>query len=141
LEDKDTKLIGIDPQQDRTPGVFGISLKKLKADTIADELMRRPGGATVVSVSMKGRGAAFGSGRRRAGQSVTTLWYDENSGRLATSSAFADALPAWAEEFKATPRSYVWELTPVEEGFLRDRTKAKEATADAQEGEAVDMGG
>jgi hypothetical protein len=141
LEDKETKLISFDPQQDQMPGVFGISLEKLKTETIADELMRPPGGATVVSVSMKDRGAAFGSGRRRAGQSVTTLWYDEDSGRLVTSSAFADALPAWAEKFKATPRSYVWELTPAEEGFLRDRTQAKEATADAQDGEAVDMGG
>jgi hypothetical protein len=141
LEDKDTKLISFDPQQDRMPGVIGISLKKLKTDTIADELMGRPGGATVVSVSMKDRGAAFGAARRRSDRSGTTLWYDENSGRLVTSTTFADALPAWAEAFKATPRSYVWKLTPAEETFLGDRTNAKEATADAQEGEAVDMGG
>ena len=140
LADKETRLVSFDSQQDRMPGVFGISLKKLKTDTIADELMSRPGGANVVSVSMKYRGAAFGGGRRRAGQSGATLWFDEDSGRLVTSSAFADALPAWAEKFKATPRSSVWKLTPAEETFLSDRTKAKEATADAQVGEAVDMG-
>jgi hypothetical protein len=123
------------------PGVFGISLKKLKVDTIADELMIRPGGANIVSVSMKDRGAAFGGGRRGQGQSGATLWYDEDSGRVVTSSAFADALPAWAEKFKATPRSWEWRLTPAEEAFLNDRTEAREATADAQEGEAVDMGG
>jgi len=141
LEDKETKLVSFDPQQDRMPGVIGISLKKLKTDTIADELISRPGGANVVSVSMKDRGAVFGAGHRRLGQSGITLWFDEDSGRLVTSSAFADALPAWAEEFKATPRSYVWELTLAEEAFLRDRTQAKEATADAQDGEAVDIGG
>lgn len=122
-------------------GVFGISLKKLRIDTIADELMRRPGGASVVSVSMKDRGAAFGGGRRRPNQSGATLWFDEDTGRLVTSTAFADVLPPWAEKFKAIPRYWLWELTPAEEAFLSERTRAKEATPDGQDGESVDMSG
>ena len=141
LEDKETRLVSFDLQQGPEARVFGISLGKLKTDTIADELMRRPGGANIISVSMKDRGAAFGWGRRGQRQSGAILWFDEDTGRLVTSSAFADALPAWAEPFRSTPPSWLWELTPAEGAFLRDRTKAREATADVQDGEAVDLGG
>jgi type I phosphodiesterase/nucleotide pyrophosphatase len=141
LEDKEARLASFDPQQDRMFGVLGISMKKLRIDTIADELTKRSGGACVVSVSMKDRGAVFGGGHRRPGQPGAIVWYDEDTGRLVTSTAFADALPAWAEKFKSTPRYWLWELTPAEESFLDDRAKSMEATADGQDGESVDMSG
>jgi hypothetical protein len=73
------------------PGTFG-SPRAMRAETIADALDEATrGAARIVSVSLKDRGAIPGGGER--GDAV--VWYDVTSGRFTTSTAYAEAIPAW----------------------------------------------
>ncbi|MBC7170829.1 MAG: alkaline phosphatase family protein, partial [Polyangiaceae bacterium] len=77
------------------PGTFA-SPEVIRVATVADALDRATNGAArIVSVSLKDRGAIPGGGRH----ADAVLWYDKESGRFTTSSAYAEALPAWLVEW------------------------------------------
>ncbi len=70
------------------------SLARLRVPTLADELREARPGALVVSLSLKDRGALFGAGRRP----TAAIWFDPELASFVTSSAIADAFPAWATQ-------------------------------------------
>src|SRR5204863_6595362 len=71
------------------------SLVALEVDTLADALVAARPDAQVYSFSLKDRGALFGGGRHP----TLVLWLDTEGQTLATSTAFATAVPAWAAPF------------------------------------------
>ncbi|NUP07169.1 MAG: hypothetical protein HOW73_14030 [Polyangiaceae bacterium] len=94
LADPTAHIVNATGASDRTSS----SIASLKAATIADSLKHARPGATVISLSMKDRGAIFGGGRT----SDATLWFDSTSDAFVTSTAFAASVPAWAAPI-ATP--------------------------------------
>jgi hypothetical protein len=108
----------------------GSSIARLRVPTLADQLREAHPDAVIVSVSLKDRGAIFGGGRRPD----ATLWYDPGRDTFVTSTAFGQALPAWAREH-GTPealralRATPW--VPLDEDFVRAHAR----TPDAQPGE------
>jgi hypothetical protein len=70
----------------------GSSLDALRVDTLADALVAAAPDATVISLSLKDRGALFGAGHHPS----AVVWLDVEEGTFVTSSAFAQAFPAWA---------------------------------------------
>src|SRR6476619_3422870 len=108
----------------------GSSLAALRVDTLADALMAARADAEVYSFSLKDRGALFGAGRRPK----LALWLDTDGGALATSTAFAAAVPAWAApraDAAAVARAHAGAWQAVDAGWLAAST----ATPDDQEGE------
>jgi hypothetical protein len=90
-------------------GRFSVSLRILRVETVADVLRAHFPHATIVSISLKDRGAIFGAGRHPD----AALWYDRSKDEFVTSTAFADAFPEWAA--RALPevaplRSTPWTL-------------------------------
>ena len=108
----------------------GSSLAALQVDTLADALVAARPGAEVYSLSLKDRGALFGAGRHPK----LVLWLDTEGGTLVTSTAFAQAVPAWAAPFAdgaAVARAFAQPWEPLDAGWLA----AQSATRDDQEGE------
>jgi hypothetical protein len=70
----------------------GISLDGLVVETVADVLRKRSPHATIVSVSLKDRGAVFAGGRHPD----ASLWYSTRRDAFVTSTAFSQQFPAWA---------------------------------------------
>ena len=108
----------------------GSSLAALRVDTLADALVAARPGAEVYSLSLKDRGALFGGGRHPK----LVLWLDTEGGTLVTSTAFAQAVPAWAAPFAdgaAVARAFAQPWEPLDAGWLA----AQSATRDDQEGE------
>lgn len=70
----------------------GSSPARLRAEMLADKLRESVPSATIVSLSLKDRGAIPGGGRRPD----AVLWFDSAAGSYVTSTAFAQQLPAWA---------------------------------------------
>lgn len=89
LRDLDTKLVTATGVVDRA----GSSAKPLRAETVADRLRAKHPRALVVSVSLKDRGAILPGGKKPS----HVLWYDAKSGGFVSSTAFTQALPAWAK--------------------------------------------
>jgi len=88
LRDPETHVI--DGQgEEATPS---ISLATLKVDTVADVLRERFPRATIISVSLKDRGAIFAGGRHP----TASVWYEPRRDEMITSSALASKFPAWA---------------------------------------------
>lgn len=76
----------------------GSSRKRLKTENFADVIHRvSRGKAKSVSISIKDRGAVYCASAHSAG----TYWYDYSSGGMVSSTAFAQALPAWVNAFNA----------------------------------------
>ena len=126
LRDAATKLVDANGV---VPNSIGSSIAALRVPTVADRLRARDGGATVVSVSIKDRGAIFGGGRKP----TATIWFDTGLDRFVTSTAFGNALPEWArphvtKEAVSLLRAKPWDL--LDRAFVE-----KHATADDQEGE------
>jgi hypothetical protein len=120
--DKSTKLV-----EPTTTDFTGSSAKVLKMDTVADRLRAAHADAFIVSLSLKDRGTIFSGGKTP----TASLWYDKPHDTFTTSTAFAQAFPAWAVPL-AMPtavREKPW--TPIDEGWLH----AHAATPDAQDGE------
>jgi arylsulfatase A-like enzyme len=69
----------------------GHSARQLKADTLAERVKR--GGGRVVTMSLKPRSAIMPAGRR----SDATIWFG-GRGSFVTSTAFTEALPAFAKD-------------------------------------------
>ena len=68
------------------------SLHALRVQTLADALRQARPDATIISLSLKDRGALFGGGRHP----TASLWLDPGLGVFVTSTAIADAFPSWA---------------------------------------------
>jgi hypothetical protein len=96
---REGKLIGV-LRDDNTKSVdasgittaVGSSIARLRVPTVADRLREAMPHATIVSLSIKDRGAIFGGGRRPN----ATIWFDATLDRFVTSTAFANTLPTWA---------------------------------------------
>ena len=71
-----------------------ISLAGLHVDTVADVLRARFPRATIISLSLKDRGALFAGGRHPD----ASLWYEPRRDEFVTSSALATTFPMWARE-------------------------------------------
>ena len=70
----------------------GSSLARLRVDTLSDRLHKARPDAVVLSFSLKDRGALFGAGRAPR----AALWLEPKLNRFVTSTAIAQAIPAWA---------------------------------------------
>ncbi len=108
----------------------GIGLDGLAVETVADVLRARAPHATIVSLSLKDRGAVFGGGRHPD----AVLWYETRRDGFVTSSAFTHDFPAWArfidDGVLVDMRKEPWSLLdPV---FVSSHAKQ----ADAQTGES-----
>jgi predicted AlkP superfamily pyrophosphatase or phosphodiesterase len=82
----------------------GSSLKALAVPTVADEVRAKYPKATIVSLSLKDRGALFGGGH----SPTASVWYNAGTHSFVTSSAVATALPAWVQPNPASMLTDVW---------------------------------
>lgn len=108
----------------------GASARALRAETVADRLRKARPDALVVSVSLKDRGAILPAGQHPS----QVFWFDGQRDEFVTSTAFANALPAWLAPLGGKSaiqrlRASTWTLTD------RDWTKAHAATPDDAPGE------
>jgi predicted AlkP superfamily pyrophosphatase or phosphodiesterase len=130
LEDPGQELVGPDSRRTRP----GVSLALLKVKTLADALKERDPHAVVVALSLKDRGAVFGGGRKPN----ASLWYDERSGTMVTSTAFSEGLPLWISPFaRPVPETLGLDWAPMDPAFL----EAHASTGDDQAGETPAIGG
>jgi len=125
LRDAATKLVDASGVTNNV----GSSIAMLRVPTVADRLRAARPKATIVSVSIKDRGAIFGGGRKP----TATIWFDASLDRFVTSTAFGERLPEWAaphasREAVAMLRAAPWEL--LDRKFVEAH-----ATADDQDGE------
>lgn len=95
----------------------GVSLSRLRRETLADRLRARHPAASIVAMSIKDRGAVFAGGRRPD----VALWYDHGHDAVVTSTAFSRGLPDWVEPLAgraalARRRQAVWR--PLDAAFL-----------------------
>jgi hypothetical protein len=67
----------------------GSSLAALRVETLADRLRAEDPAATIISLSLKDRGALFGGGRHP----TAALWLDVSKNQMVSSSAVATELP------------------------------------------------
>ncbi len=88
LRDDATRVVTFDGPADGAASSIAI----LRVPTLADAVREQRPDAVIVSVSLKDRGAIFGGGRRPD----ATLWFDPRRDSFVTSTAFAQAMPAWA---------------------------------------------
>lgn len=88
LADRASTLVCGAGASDRT----GPSLRSLRVETVADRLRAEHADATIISLSMKDRGAIFGGGRAPS----AALFWDASSARFCTATPFAPSLPSWA---------------------------------------------
>lgn len=86
------------------------SIRVLEVETVADRLRAEHPGATIISLSIKDRGAIFGGGRAP----TATLWFDAGVDGAVTSTAFGAEVPAWARDASA-PRPADLRKTPWSE--------------------------
>lgn len=108
----------------------GSSIAALRVETLADRVRAEQPDATIVSLSLKDRGAIFAAGRRP----TAAIWFDPSRDTFVTSSAYASAIPGWARAIVAPSalakaRATPWR--PLDEGWIR----AHATTPDAQPGE------
>jgi len=77
----------------------GYSCKNLLVDGISDQYMiaSKNNDRAVYSFSLKSR-ASMGMGNHRG----KNIWFDTKTGRMTSSKAFFDTLPAWLNQFNAT---------------------------------------
>jgi len=96
LDDK-TKEVDSHGVSDRP----SVSLIDLRAEPLADRLRAEQPLAHVIALSLKDRGAVFAAGHHPD----DAVWYDVVTDDIATSTIYADALPAWAKSTYETSRS------------------------------------
>lgn len=87
---------------DNTHLVFGderdsASPHRLLRPTVGDLLHQSNPESKVVALSLKARSAVVMGGKT----ANMALWYDSNQGKITTSSYYADAMPAWLNEWNA----------------------------------------
>jgi Type I phosphodiesterase / nucleotide pyrophosphatase len=128
LRDPATRLVAPSGKTD----AIGASGAALHAPTLADALRVTAPDAFIVSVSLKDRGAIPGGGLHP----TATIWFDTKRDEFVTSTAFAEALPAWAlpvasHEAVLDARKTPW--VPLDPPWLA----AHAATSDDQPGEGA----
>jgi Type I phosphodiesterase / nucleotide pyrophosphatase len=113
VEDDDTKLVGLAPDQAKPDQTKpdrakddkdkpGASPHNLLADTLGDELkLATQGKSRVFSVSLKDRAAVLPGGFAADG----AYWIDPKSGAWITSTYYRPDLPKWAQDFNASNRA------------------------------------
>src|SRR5580692_4161262 len=104
VEDDDTKLVGLAPDQnkDQTKDKAGASPHNLLADTLGDELkLATQGKARAFSLSLKDRAAILPGGFA----ADAAYWIDPKSGAWVTSTYYRPDLPKWAQDFNAANRA------------------------------------
>jgi hypothetical protein len=100
VEDDDTKLVGLAP--DQTKDKAGASPHNLLADTLGDELkLATQGKARVLSVSLKDRAAILPGGFT----ADAAYWIEPKTGAWITSTYYRLDLPKWAQDFNAANRA------------------------------------
>lgn len=121
LRDDSVRLVAADGRLEAP----GTSLAALRVPTVADGLRAAAPEAVILGLSIKDRGAVFAAGR----QPTAAVWFEVALGQFVTSTAFAEALPAWAHG-SPLERARAWTWTPKRRAFV-----AHAATPDAQPGE------
>ncbi len=121
LRDEATKLVG-----DVVTETPGSSAAALRAPTVADRLRAAHPKATIVSLSIKDRGAIFGGGKAP----TATLWFDAGLDRFVTSTAFASSVPPWAAPYAShdavvAARKSRWEI--LDEAFVKAHATGDDA--------------
>jgi Type I phosphodiesterase / nucleotide pyrophosphatase len=100
VEDDDTKLVGIAP--DQTKDKPGASPHNLLADTLGDELkLATQGKSRVFGVSLKDRASILPAGFAADG----AYWIEPKSGAWITSTYYRPDLPKWAQDFNSGNRA------------------------------------
>jgi hypothetical protein len=100
VEDDDTKLVGLAP--DQTKDKAGASPHNLLADTLGDELkLATQGKARVLSLSLKDRAAILPGGFT----ADAAYWIEPKTGAWITSTYYRLDLPKWAQDFNAANRA------------------------------------
>jgi hypothetical protein len=111
VEDDDTKLVGLPPDQtkDQAKDKAGASPHNLLADTLGDELkLATQGQARVFGISLKDRAAILPGGFA----ADAAYWIDPKTGAWITSTYYRRDLPRWAQEFNSSNRTEkYWGLT------------------------------
>lgn len=139
MEDPASPLVGIEPAelgpvQAKAPAKTGRSLKNFRATTVTDQVKLRYGDkAKVFAASNKDRSAML-----LGGKLADAAYWDEN-GKMVTSRAYRETLPAWIEAFNAEKRVHatfgkVWDR--LRESAIYDAVQGP----DDQAGEATDNG-
>lgn len=89
--DPEVKLLGAEKGS-------GASPRRLMVSTVGDELkMAGRGPSKVIGISFKDRAAILAVGRMADG----AYWFDNNSGRMISSTFYFADLPAWVKEFNS----------------------------------------
>jgi hypothetical protein len=83
----------------------GSSIGALVGTTVADEFRAAYPKGTLVSLSLKDRGAIFAGGH----SPTASLWFDADSRQFVSSTAFANTLPDWAKQEPSALGETVWE--------------------------------
>jgi len=121
-----------DPACPAWDGKRGVSAAALRAPTFADALkLASRGGARVLSVAIKDRGALFLAGR----SADLALFYDPERGELTSTTCYAPGPPEWLSALqKAHPASewkdWTWTLSRPDEVYARvaeQRTEIRDA--------------
>jgi hypothetical protein len=100
VEDDDTKLVGIAP--DEAKNKAGASPHNLLADTLGDELkLATQGKSRVFGVSLKDRAAILPGGFA----ADAAYWIEPKSGAWITSTYYRPDLPKWAQDFNSANRA------------------------------------
>jgi len=103
----------------------GESAGRLLAPGFAEQVRRAIPGSRVVTMSVKARSAIMLAGR----QADASLWLDESTGELLTSTAYGTALPAFARRFAAADPvaedfSRTWQLSAPSSSYSGERSVA-----------------
>ncbi|MGH9805420.1 MAG: alkaline phosphatase family protein [Candidatus Acidiferrales bacterium] len=113
IEDEEAPVVG------SASGIAGVSPRNLRANSLSDELkLATAGQARVFGISLKDRAAVLSTGHAASG----AYWYERQTGKLATSRYYREALPAWLERFNAEHGAesyYGREWKSGEEVYLR----------------------
>jgi predicted AlkP superfamily pyrophosphatase or phosphodiesterase len=101
----------------------GDSAASLEARSLAEQIRSAIPGSRSVTMSAKARAAAMLAGHR----ADASLWLDESTGELLSSTAYGDSLPAFAKRFvEANPVaadfSQVWQLSAPLESYKGGRS-------------------
>ncbi len=124
VRDADAHLLTAAGPTDRA----GASLHRLRVPTLADRLRESHPEASIVTLSLKDRGALFGGGRRPD----AALWFDHANDVWVTSTALAGSFPSWAASL-TTPEALAARRSPWLP--LPGELAALHATADDAPGE------
>ncbi len=129
----DPTLTSLSATGKHTPGSSGPEL--LLVDGVSDRLRDASPRATIVSVSLKDRGAVIPAGRH----ANAALWFDSAEGAFVTSTAYDDHFPGWATPLarpEAVKALFARPWTPLDPEWTAKHAQ----TPDAQAGEGNWLG-